>query len=333
MKLSNVGLALSILFSSTIALCAKKELVIYSARKEHLVKPLFDAYESKTGTKINYITDKAAPLMEKLKAEGKRSKADILFTVDAGNLWAAGKAGLLSKLNSETLAENIPSSLRDPNGQWFGLSVRARTIAFSPERVKPSQLKGYAELGDKEWSGRLCLRTSKKVYNQSLVAMFISTFGEKKTEAMVRSWVGNLATKVFPNDTSLLKAIAAGQCDVGVVNSYYFARLQNKDPKFKAKLFWPAAKYGGTHVNISGAGVTKYSKNKAEAQKFLEWLSGKEAQKIFAELNFEFPANKKVKPSQLVSAWGDFYPNPINVSKAGELQSKAIKLMDRSGYR
>ena len=194
-------------------------------------------------------------------------------------------------------------------------------------------MKSYEDLAAPKWKGKLCLRTSKKVYNQSLTAMFMETFGKDRTEAIIRAWVANLATKVFPNDTSVLKAIAAGQCDVGIVNSYYFARLQNKDPKIKVKLFWPKAKNKGTHVNVSGAGLVNHGKNPVEAQKFLEWLSGAEAQKIFAELNFEFPVLKSVAPAKLVAKWGSFDQSLINVSKAGELQSEAIKLMDRAGYR
>ncbi|SMF59539.1 extracellular solute-binding protein [Pseudobacteriovorax antillogorgiicola] len=318
---------------SALAHAAKKEVVIYTARKEHLVKPLFEAYEKKTGVKITYITDKAGALMERIKGEGKRTKADLLFTVDAGNLWSAADQGILQGVASKTLESHIPAHLRDPENQWFGLSVRARTIAYSTKRVKPESLTNYEDLADPKWKGKLCLRTSKKVYNQSLVAMFIASHGEKKTEAIVKGWVSNLATKVFPNDTAVLEAIAAGQCDVGIVNSYYFARLESKDPKFPVKLFWPAKKDGGVHVNISGAGVTKHASNKAEAIKLMEWLSGAEAQKMFAELNFEFPVMANVPAADLVQKWGSYDPSLINVSKAGELQSKAVKLMDRAGYR
>ncbi len=309
-----------------------KDIVVYSARKEHLIKPLFDSYEKKTGIKIKYVTDSAAPLLERLKGEGKRTMADILMTVDAGNLWNAANSGVLQSISSKTLSNNIPAYFRDPDNRWFGLSVRARTIAYSTERVKPSELKGYWDLGEAKWKGRLCLRTSKKVYNQSLVAMFIAEAGVAKTEALIKNMVGNLATKVFSNDTSLLKAINAGQCDVGIVNTYYFARLQRENPKVKVKLFFPKKAHGGVHQNVSGAGVTKYAPHKAEAIKFLEWLSSPEAQSMFADMNLEYPVTKGVQPNPLVKAWGEYEGNDMNVSRAGELQGEAIKLMDRAGY-
>lgn len=309
------------------------ELVVYSARNEQLIKPLFDAYTKETGTTIKFITDKAAPLMARLKAEGKNSPADILITVDAGNLWKAAQDGVLSSVNSKTLAKNIPSHLRDPGNKWFGFSVRARTIAYSTKRVKTSELSTYEALGSKPWKGRLCLRTSKKVYNQSLVAMMIARKGEAEAEKVVRSWVDNLAADVFSNDTAVLKAIASGQCDAGIVNTYYYGRLLKKNPKLPVKLFWPNQKGQGVHVNVSGAGVVASSRNKDEATRFLEWMSRKTAQRIFADGNMEYPANPKMKPHATVAAWGSFKQDHINVARAGELQVKAVKLMDRAGYR
>ncbi len=312
---------------------AADQLVVYSARNEQLIKPLFDAYRAETGTEIRFVTDKAGPLLARLKAEGKNTPADLLITVDAGNLWKAAQDGMLAKVDSRTLQQNIPVSLRDPDNRWFGLSVRARTIVYSTARVKPSELSTYEALGDKQGKGRLCLRTSKKVYNQSLVAMMIAQLGEEKTEAIVRAWVGNLATDVFANDTAVMEAIMAGQCDVGIVNTYYFGRLQKKNPKLPLALFWPNQQDRGVHVNVSGAGVTRYAKHKAAAVKFLEWLSGDKAQRLFADANMEYPANPKVKPHPNVSAWGDFKQDTTNLAKAGELQVKAVMLMDRSGYK
>ena len=207
---------------------AADELVVYSARKEHLIKPLFDAYTQKTGVEITYITDKAGPLLARLKAEGGNTPADILMTVDAGNLWHAASEGTLVALDSPLLEQQVPANLRDPDKRWFGLSMRARTIVYSTERVKPEELTTYEALADPRWKGRLCLRTSKKVYNQSLVAMMIARHGEEKTEKIVRGWVDNLATQPFSNDTRTMQAIEAGQCDVAIVNTYYFGRLQKK---------------------------------------------------------------------------------------------------------
>lgn len=319
-----------LLFSSPAA--AAEELVVYSARNEQLIKPLFDAYTKETGTRIKFITDKEGPLLVRLKAEGKNTEADLLVTVDAGNLWQASREGLLKPVASEILAKNIPAHLRDPQNEWFGLSVRARTIVYNTKKVKPSDLSTYEALGDPQWRKRLCLRTSKSVYNQSLVAMMISELGEETTEKVIQSWMKNLA-EVFPDDVSVMKAIAAGQCDVGIVNTYYFGRYAAKNPKLPLALFWPNQQDRGVHVNVSGAGVTKHGKHPEAAVRFLEWLSSTKAQNLFADSNLEYPANPEVPPAPPVAAWGAFKQDRINVSRAGELQGDAIKLMDRAGYR
>jgi len=310
-----------------------KEVVVYSARKAHLVKPLFEAYTKETGINVKFITDKSAVLVQKLKAEGKNSPADLLITVDAGNLWFAAESGLLQSVQSKVLDENIPEHLKDPENRWYGLSVRARTIVYNTNKVKPSDLTSYEALGEEKWKGRLCLRTSAKVYNQSMVAMFISEHGEEKAEKIVKSWVNNLAVPPFSNDTKVLKSVAAGQCDVGIVNTYYYGRLIKKDKSLPLSLFWPNQQGNGVHVNVSGAGVTKYAKNKEEAIKLLEWFSTKKAQNLFADSNMEYPANDRVNAHETVAGWGNFKQNMINVVKAGELQRSAIKLMDRAGYK
>ncbi len=309
------------------------EIVVYSARNEQLIKPLFDAYTQETGVEIKYITDKEGPLMQRLKAEGAGTPADILLTVDAGNLWQARQMQLLKPVTSPVLEANIPAHLRDADNYWFGLSVRARTLVYNTQRVKPEQLSTYEDLADAKWKKRLCLRTSKKVYNQSLVAMLIAEHGEQKTEALVRGWVANLATDVFPDDAKMMEAIAAGQCDVGIANTYYYGRLMEKKADLPLKLFWPNQAGNGVHVNVSGAGLTAHAKHAAAAIKFLEWLSTPKAQNLFADVNLEYPVNPAVKPDAVVAAWGAFKQNPVNVAKAGELQAAAVKLMDRAGYK
>ncbi len=315
--------------------CARDsdELAIYSARNEQLIKPVFDRYTAETGVSIRFVTDDAGPLIERLAAEGANSPADILMTVDAGELWHAAERGLLQPVDSVVLNANIPEAYRDPENRWFGFSIRARTIVYSTERVKPEELSTYEALAEPQWKGRLCLRTSKKVYNQSLVAMLIAQHGEETTENIVRGWVNNLATDVFANDTQLMEAIAAGQCDVGIVNTYYFGRLQRDQPDIPVKIFWPDQDGSGVHVNVSGAGVTQHSPHPEEAKRFLEWLSQNESQSMFAGLNLEYPANPDVDADSLVVAWGEFKANPINLAKAGELQAAAVRLMDRAGYR
>lgn len=312
---------------------AAEEIVVYSARNEQLIKPLFEAYQKETGTEIKFITDKEGPLMQRLKSEGANTPADILLTVDAGNLWQAANEQLLRPIKSKTLESNIPAHLRDPQGRWFGMSVRARTIVYNTDKVRPTDLSTYENLASAKWKGRLCLRTSKKVYNQSLVAMMIAQAGEAKTDKVVRGWVANLATDPFPDDTKMMEAIAAGQCDVGIGNTYYFGRLKEKNSTLPIALFWPDQQGPGVHVNVSGAGVTKHAKNPEAARKFLEWLSSPKAQNMFADVNLEYPANPAVKPDPTVASWGTFKSNVINVAKAGELQVEAVKLMDRAGYK
>jgi len=314
------------------AVQAADEVVVYSSRIDELIKPVFDQYTAKTGVAIKFITDKEAPLLARLQAEGENTKADMLITVDAGNLWQAEQEGVLKPLKSPVIEANIPAQYRSSTGSWTGLSLRARTIAYSTVRVKPEELSTYEALADKNWEGRLCLRSSKKVYNQSLTATLIETHGAEKTEELVKGWVSNLATDVFADDTALLQAIDAGQCDVGIVNSYYFGRLHKQKPDLKVKLFWPNQNDRGVHVNLSGAGVTKHAPHPEAAQKLLEWMTGEEAQGLFASLNQEFPANPKIAASEEVTAWGSFKADSIPVEVAGKRQAEAIKLMDRAGW-
>jgi len=330
-RLGVCGAVLALLAACTPQ--SPNELVVYSSRVENLIKPLFDRYTAETGTTVTFVTDDAGPLIERLAAEGAGSPADILLTVDAGQLWFAAERGLLRPVESATLAAGIPESFRDPGNRWFGFSLRARTIAYSTERVDPAQLSTYADLADPKWKGKLCLRTSRQIYTQSLVATMIAELGEERTEQLVRGWVDNLATEVFTSDTRLLEAIAAGQCDVGLVNTYYFGRMQRDNPAIPIALFWADQEGSGVHVNVSGAGVTANAPHAAEAQRFLEWLSGAEAQGMFAASNLEFPVSAAVPADPIVAAWGTFKQNPINVAKAGELQADAVRLMDRVGYR
>jgi len=333
-RISGIFVATAML---TVAMTANaaNEIVVYTARNEQLIKPLFDAYTKETGTAIKFLTDKEGALLQKLKAEGANTPADMLITVDAGNLWQASNLGLLQPVQSKTLLDNVPAHLRDPANQWFGLSVRARTIVYNKDKVKPAALSTYEDLGNPKWKGRLCLRTSKAVYNQSLVAMMVNEYGEPKTEQIMKSWVANLATSPLSNDTRAMEAVAAGQCDMTVVNTYYFGALMKKNPKLPLAIFWPnqSTKNSGVHVNISGAGITRHAKRREDAVKFLEWLSSEKAQNLLADVNMEYPVNPKVQTDATVAAWGEFKHNPINVVKAGELQATAVKLMDRVRYK
>lgn len=324
---------MALLFTPLSSWAEPDELVVYSARKEHLIKPLFERFTKKTKVDVKYITGKAGALLQRLKSEGNRTPADVLLTVDAGNLWHAARENLLSPIDSAILEANVPSQYQDPENRWFGLSLRARTIVYHTGRVSPDELQTYESLGDPNWENRLLLRTSKKVYNQSLVASMIAAYGQDKTEGIVSSWVDNLAVSPLSSDTKVLKGILAGVGDLGVVNTYYFGRLQKKNPDIPLALFWPNQDSNGVHVNISGGGVVAGSDNREKAIELLEWLSSSEAQSMFAGLNLEYPANPEVPAVDQVRAWGEFKANPMDVSLYGKYQAEAIRLMDRTGYR
>jgi iron(III) transport system substrate-binding protein len=311
---------------------AAEEVVVYSARSHYGQEPAFEAFTKQTGIAIKSLGGKTEELFERLRAEGDKTPADVLITVDAGNLWNAAQAGLLSPVDSPQLRENIPAYLRDPENRWFGLTVRARTIMYNVNKVKPEELSTYEALGDAKWRGRLCLRPSGHIYNQSLLATMIKRYGEARVEAIVKGWVANTPT-LIDSDTKILEAVAAGQCDVAITNSYYLGRLQAKDPNFPVAPFWANQQTTGTHVNVSGAGVTKHAKHRANAIKLLEFLSTPAAQQMFADANFEYPANPQAAANAVIAKWGKFEHDESNVAAAGEFQAAAVKLADRVGYK
>jgi iron(III) transport system substrate-binding protein len=311
---------------------AAEEVVVYSARSHYGQEPAFEAFTKTTGIQIKSLGGNAGELFERLRAEGNKTPADVLISVDAGNLWQAAQAGLLSPVDSTVLRENVPAHLRDPQGRWFGLTVRARTIMYNVQKVKPAELSTYEALGEPKWKGRLCLRTSSHVYNKSLLATMIKRDGEAKTEAIVKGWVANEPI-LIDSDTKILEAVAAGQCDVALTNSYYLARLLAKDPAFPVAPFWANQQTTGTHVNISGAGVTAHAKNRANAIKLIEFLSQPEIQQMFVEANFEYPVNLRAEVNAILAKWGTFKHDDINVAAAGEFQAAAVKLADRVGYK
>lgn len=313
------------------AAAADQEVNVYSSRSHYGSEKVFESFTRATGIKVNIFGGNNNEVFERLRAEGANSRADVLVTVDAGNLWNAARAGLLQPVESRVINANVPAHLRDPENRWFGLAVRARTIMYSTERVKPSQLSTYEALGDPKWKGRLCLRTSTNTYNQSLLATWIKRYGEPKVEQIVKGWVANDPVMI-DGDTKILEAIAAGQCDVGITNSYYLARILDKKPDFAVAPFWPDQKGAGVHVNVSGAGVTAHAKNKANAVKLIEYLSSVEAQNYFADGSFEFPVNPNVEPAAILAKWGTFKADDIGVASAGEFQAAAVRLADRVGY-
>jgi len=304
-------------------------VVVYSARMNHLIKPLFDAYKQATGVSVKFITAKETALIGRLVDEGEATPADLLITVDVAHLWLAAQRGLLQTVDSEILQNNIPAYLRDPNKQWFGLSARLRAIMYSSERLKPADLQDYPSLADSQWAGKLCVRTSRKTYNRSLIAMFIARHGRQETEHFLQGWINNLAIPPLSSDSQVLQAIASGQCDVGIANTYYLARILEQQPNFPVSVFF----HPGVHINASGAGIVKHAKHPEAALRLLEWLSSPVAQQQFAQLNFEYPVNPAVKPAAIVEAWGTFTPEQINLSEAGNLRASARQLIKKIGYR
>ena len=330
MKKISLLLSLFIIFS-----CAKdsSELTVYTSRQPQLIDPIVEQFTNETGIKVNLLSGNAQELMERIDIEGEASPADIFMTVDAGVLWQAAERDILAKIDSEILNENIPAHLRDSKNEWFGLSKRARTIVFSSDQFKDNDFSTYEDLADPKWKGKLCLRTSKKVYNRSLIASMIDAYGFDKSKEVVSGWVSNLATEVFSNDTNALKAVSSGQCGITIVNTYYLARLLD-DPKYNnLSLFWANQSDRGVHVNISGAGVVKTSKNKKNAVLFLEYLSSNKAQDFYASANKEYPVLIGAKIDESIENWGSFSEHTINVSKLGSLQKEAVFLAQEVGYK
>jgi len=310
---------------------AAEVVVVYTAR-HYGQEPVFEAFTKQTGIEMQSFDGSPSELFERLQAEGDKTPADVLVSVDAGDLWNAAQAGLLAKIDSSELQANIPAHLHDTENRWFGLTVRARTIMYNTRKVKPEELSTYEALGDPKWKNRLCLRSSNHIYNQSLLATMIKRFGEAKVEAIVRGWVANNPI-LINSDTRILESIAAGECDVGITNSYYLGRLLAQDPNLPVAPFWANQQTTGTHVNISGAGVTAHAKHRANAIKLIEFLSRPEAQQLLVNNNFEYPANPKTPVHPILAKWGPFKQDDINVASAGELQAAAIKLADRAGYK
>ena len=330
MKKISLLLSLFIIFS-----CAKdsSELTVYTSRQPQLIEPIVEQFTNETGIKVNLLSGNAQELMERIDIEGEDSPADIFMTVDAGVLWQAAERDILAKIDSEILNKNIPAHLRDSINEWFGLSKRARTIVFSSDQFKDNDFSTYEDLADPKWKGKLCLRTSKKVYNRSLIASMIDAYGFDKSKEVVSGWISNLATEVFSNDTNALKAVSSGQCGVTIVNTYYLARLLD-DPEYNnLSLFWANQSDRGVHVNISGAGVVKTSKNKKNAVLLLEYLSSNKAQDFYASANKEYPVLIGAKIDESIENWGSFSEHTINVSKLGSLQKEAVFLAQEAGYK
>lgn len=339
----NFGLFLvfSLLVNSiSSAQASDKKLVhLYSARKEALIKPVLDQFTEQTGIKVKLITSKADALLKRLQTEGRNSPADVLLTTDAGRLHRALEAGLLQPIESLVLENAVPENYRNRDGYWYGLSLRARPIVYAKDRVKPQQLSTYEALAEPDMKGRVCIRSSNNIYNQSLVASMISSLGESATETWAADFVKNFARSPRGGDRDQIKAVAAGQCDVAVVNTYYLGgmlssgKTSERAASEKVSVFWPNQNGRGTHVNVSGAGVTAHAKHRGNAIQLLEFLVSPKVQSWYARVNHEYPIVDGVESSDLLTHWGKFKADAINLSELGRFNAEALRLMDRAGWR
>jgi iron(III) transport system substrate-binding protein len=294
------------------------------------IEPVFAAFTEATGIRVRFTTGRDPELRERIKAEGKNTPADLLITADAANLELAAADGLFAPLDSDVVTSVVPENLRDPQGMWTALSRRARTVFFSTARVGAAEAPtSYEALGDPRWKGRLCLRPATHPYTQSLVASLIANRGEAQAEAVVKGWLAN-EPKFIDSDTKILEAIAAGECDVAIANSYYLGRIQAEKPDFPVAISWPQGP-SGTHVNASGVGITANAPNPAGARALVEWLLT-DGQQQFADANFEYPAATGVEPRAELKAWGELNADPISIEQFGVLQPAAVTLLDRVGY-
>ncbi|MHB1127358.1 MAG: Fe(3+) ABC transporter substrate-binding protein [Bacillota bacterium] len=319
----------------------QKEQVVnlFTTRHYDTDQLLFDLFSEQTGIKVNVVSSGADELIERIALEGVDTVADLLITADAGTLYKAKERELLQSVSSDLLFNNIPANLRDRDNQWIGLTKRARVIVYSLDRVDPSGLSTYEDLTNPKWKGKIVARTSGQVYNQSLLASFINIYGEEKAKEWAKGIVANMARDPEGNDRAQATAVVAGEADVTIMNTYYLGHMLNSANPEEQKVaqqvgvIFPDQNGAGTHINVSGIGLTKYAKNKENAVKLMEFLSSDKAQKLFADANFEFPANPTVEPSDWLKSLGEFKAQDINLSVLGENNSAAVKIFNEVGWK
>ncbi len=335
-------LAVSLLSSTLVQ--AADVVNVYSARKEALIKPLLDEFSGATGIEVNLVTGKADALLKRLEVEGSATPADLFVTTDVGRLQRAKEAGVLKPVAMPALQSSISETLWDSEHYWYGLTLRARPIIYAKDRVNVDELSTYEALAGANFEGRLCLRSSQNVYNQSLVAATIHAQGEEATLVWMKGMVNNLAKSPSGGDTDQLKAVAAGVCDLTLANTYYLARLVNSDKEAdqavadKLAVFWPnqtgTSTLGrGAHFNVSGAAFTKHGKNTDEAKALLDYLASEKAQAWYSEINNEYPVVEGVAVSNVLKAFGSYKMDPIDLQILGQNNRQAVQLMDRAGWK
>lgn len=311
---------------------------VYSHRHYDVDQDIFDEFEKETGVKVNVVSASADELIVRMKSEGERSPADVLITSDASRLFRAYEEGLLQPASSPLIESSVPETFRDPQGHWTALTVRARVIVYSPERVNVDELDKIEDLTDEKWKGRLLMRSSSSEYNQSLLASLIANLGDSAAEAWAAGIVANMAREPRGNDRDQVKAIATGEGDLAVVNTYYLAKMLNSDNEAErkaaegVKIFFPNSNDRGSHVNISGAGVTKHAPNKANAIRLIEYLTSSDVQARFAEGNYEYPVNPRIQPSALLQSFGKLNPDRLPLVKLGEYNRAAVEIFNRVGW-
>jgi len=313
------------------------EVNVYSYRQPFLVEPVFKAFTEKTGIKVNTIFAKKG-LIERMKAEGANSPADVLLTVDIGRLSKAVSNGVSQSLSTEELSKNIPTEYRDPKGHWFGLTRRSRVIYASNDRVKQTAIT-YEELSDPKWKGKICVRSGQHVYNIALIASMIAHHGEADTKNWLEGFKANLARKPSGNDRGQIKAVFAGECDIAIGNMYYMGKMQtnNKKPVQKewaksVRIIFPNTNDRGAHINLSGMVLAKYAPHKSEAVQLMNFLSGDKAQQIYAEANYEYPVKAGVEWSKLVKSWGDFKADSLSLAEIADKRKRASEMVDEVGF-
>ncbi|MGP1373654.1 MAG: Fe(3+) ABC transporter substrate-binding protein [Almyronema sp.] len=319
---------------------AEAEVVnVYSARHYDIDDDLYNSFTEQTGIAVNVIEGDSDELLERIQNEGENSPADVFITVDAGRLWRAEEAGVFQPVTSTVLETEIPANLRHPDNLWFGLTKRARVLVYNVDNVEPSDLSTYEALAEPSWQGRVCVRSSSNIYNQSLVGSLIETDGEAAAEEWAKGLVNNFAREPEGGDTDQIKAVAAGQCDVAIVNHYYWARMAKSDSAEdqaiveKTAVFFPNQADRGTHVNISGAGVVATAPHPENAIAFLEFLVSPEAQTVFAQGNNEYPVIEGVEVDPIVAELGEFKVDEVNVSAYGRNNPEVIQIVDRAGWK
>ncbi len=317
-------------------LLSQEHINLYSARQEVLLKPLIEIFENNTNIKVNIIAAKANQLINKIIQEGEHTKADMLLTTDIGRLYSAKNKNIFQKVSTIKINKYIPSQFRDIDNYWFGLSIRSRLIVYNKKKVNKKELKGYINLTEHKWNKRILVRSSNNVYNQSLVSAMIINYGEEPVIKFLKKFKENFARKPSGGDRDQIRAVIGGEGDIALVNSYYFLKMKKLDKDKKLKnigVHFPEDKIMKTHINISGIGIIKYSKNKENAIKFLEFLIEDEAQKVYAEVNFEYPIRKNITLSNFMKEYSNFNKDNIEITKVGELNKKALLMMDIAGWK